>query len=462
MFHLPCLKYQPGVIIPVVKVAHTLKFCRHHFFGQSFHAEGDEIKEKRMKQRVVITGLGCVSPLGNDVYTTWQNILDGISGADLITHYDTTDYDCKIAAEVKGFDGNTLFGARESRRMDRCTQFALHSGIQAKEQANLEINDDNRDRIGAVIGTGIGGIETLYDQFNNFVARGPSRVSPFLVPMMLPDTPGSNLAINLGIRGTNIAVVTACATGTNAIGEAGEAIRRGQADVMFAGGCEAAIVPLAMAGLSKMGAMSTYDGEPARASRPFNLDRTGFVMGEGAAVVLLESLEHAQARGADILAELVGYGSTNDAFHISAPAENGAGAAECMRQALASASLEPQDIDYINAHGTGTPLNDRSETAAIKTVFGDYAYQVPVSSTKSMTGHLLGAAGAIETVFAVKVIQDSIMPATINYEVPDPECDLDYVPNESRPKQVETVMSNSFGFGGHNAAIIVRKFAEAN
>jgi 3-oxoacyl-[acyl-carrier-protein] synthase II len=257
-------------------------------------------------------------------------------------------------------------------------------------------------------------------------------------------------------------VVTACATGTNAIGEAGEAIRRGQADVMFAGGCEAAIVPLAMAGLSKMGAMSTYDGEPARASRPFNLDRTGFVMGEGAAVVLLESLEHAQARGADILAELVGYGSTNDAFHISAPAENGAGAAECMRQALASAGLEPQDIDYINAHGTGTPLNDRSETVAIKTVFGDYAYQVPVSSTKSMTGHLLGAAGAIEAVFAVKVIQESIMPATINYEVPDPECDLDYVPNESRPKQVETVMSNSFGFGGHNAAIIVRKFAEAS
>jgi 3-oxoacyl-[acyl-carrier-protein] synthase II len=280
--------------------------------------------------------------------------------------------------------------------------------------------------------------------------------------MMLPDTPGSNLAINLGIRGTNIAVVTACATGTNAIGEAGEAIRRGQADVMFAGGCEAAIVPLAMAGLSKMGAMSTYDGEPARASRPFNLDRTGFVMGEGAAVVLLESLEHAQARGADILAELVGYGSTNDAFHISAPAENGAGAAECMRQALASASLEPQDIDYINAHGTGTPLNDRSETAAIKTVFGDYAYQVPVSSTKSMTGHLLGAAGAIEAVFAVKVIQESIMPATINYEVPDPECDLDYVPNESRPKQVETVMSNSFGFGGHNAAIILKKFVEAS
>jgi 3-oxoacyl-[acyl-carrier-protein] synthase II len=280
--------------------------------------------------------------------------------------------------------------------------------------------------------------------------------------MMLPDTPGSNLAIKLGMRGTNIAVVSACATGTNAVGEASEIIQRGQADVMLAGGCEAAIVPLAMASLSKMGAMSTYDGDPSRASRPFNQDRTGFVMGEGAAIVVLESLEHAQSRGAQILAEVVGYGSTNDAFHISAPAENGAGAASCMRMALDYAGLEPEDIDYINAHGTGTPLNDRSETAAIKTVFGEQAYQTPVSSTKSMTGHLLGAAGALEAVFAVKVLQDSIMPATINYEVPDPECDLDYIPNQSRPMQVEIVMSNSFGFGGHNAVIILQKFAEAS
>jgi 3-oxoacyl-[acyl-carrier-protein] synthase II len=415
-----------------------------------------------MKQRVVVTGLGCVSPLGNDVPTTWQNILDGKSGADLITHYDTTDYVCKIAAEVKGFDGKNLFGPKEARRMDRCTQFALSSGQQAVEDANIDINDSNRDRIGAVIGTGIGGIETLYEEFSNFTARGPSRVSPFLVPMMLPDTPGSNIAIQLGLRGTNFAVVTACATGTNAIGEAGEIIRRGQADVMLAGGCEAAIVPLAMASLSKMGAMSTYDGDPTRASRPFNQDRTGFVMGEGAAVIVLESLEHAQARGAKIIAELVGYGSTNDAFHISAPAENGAGAAASMQEALDSAGLEPVDIDYINAHGTGTPLNDKSETAAIKSIFGDLAYQVPVSSTKSMTGHLLGAAGAIEAVFSVKVIQDSIMPPTINYEVPDPDCDLDYIPNQSRPKVVEHVMSNSFGFGGHNAAIILRKYSEAN
>lgn len=414
-----------------------------------------------MNQRVVITGLGCISPLGNDVTTTWQNLLDKQSGVESITRYDTTDYVCKIAAEVKEFDGSSLFGAREARRMDRGTQFSLAAAQQAIQEAGLEITDANRDRIGAVIGTAIGGIETLSDQFQNFAERGPSRVSPFLVPMMLPDTPGGNIAINMGIRGTNFCVVTACATGTNSIGEASEIIQRNQVDVMLAGGCEAAIVPLAMAGLSKMGAMSTFDGDPTRASRPFNLDRSGFVMGEGAAVLVLESLEHAQSRGAPILAEFVGYGSTNDAFHISAPAENGSGSALCMRLALDNAEIEPEDIDYINAHGTGTPLNDKSETAAIKTVFGEHAYQIPVSSTKSMTGHLLGAAGAIEALFAVKAIQDSIMPPTINYELPDPECDLDYIPNEPRQKQVDYVMSNSFGFGGHNATIILKKFEKA-
>lgn len=411
-----------------------------------------------MTERVVVTGLGCISPLGNDVTTTWRNLLDGKSGSGLITHYDTSDYKCKIAAEVKGFDPNALFDPRDARRMDRGTQFALASAQQAVRDAGLEINDSNSDRIGAVIGTGIGGIDTLYDQFFNFVEKGPSRVSPFLVPMMLPDTPGGQIAINMGIRGINFAVVTACATGTNSIGEASEIIRRGQTDVMLAGGCEAAIVPLAMAGLSKMGAMSTYSGDPTRASRPFNLDRTGFVMGEGAAVIVLESLNHAQSRNAKILAELVSYGSTNDAFHISAPAINGTGAAVCMKMALERGDLDIQDIDYINAHGTGTPLNDKSETAAIKTVFGDLAYKIPISSTKSMTGHLLGAAGAIEAVFSVKTIQDGIIPPTINYEVPDPECDLDYVPNQARPSQVKYVMSNSFGFGGHNATIIFREY----
>jgi beta-ketoacyl-acyl-carrier-protein synthase II len=418
-------------------------------------------KEISMNKRVVVTGLGCISPLGNDVPTSWRNLVNKQSGADFITHYDTSDYVCKIAAEVKGFDGIELFGPREARRMDPSTQFALAAAQQAVQDAALEINDGNRDRIGAVIGTAIGGIQTLYDQFDNFTKRGPSRVSPFLVPMMLPDTPGGMVAINMGIRGINFAVVTACATGTNALGEASEVIRRGQTDVMLAGGCEAAIVPLAMAGLSKMGAMSTYGGDPSRASRPFNLDRTGFVMGEGAAVLVLESLEHALSRGARILAELTSYGSTNDAFHISAPSENGLGAAICMRMALDRANLEPINIDYINAHGTGTPLNDKSETAAIKTVFDDYAYEVPISSTKSMTGHMLGAAGAVEALFAVKAIQESILPPTINYEVPDPECDLDYIPNEPRSKEVMNVMSNSFGFGGHNATIILSKFEQA-
>ncbi len=414
-----------------------------------------------MDQRIVVTGLGCISPLGNDVVTTWQNLMDKKSGVDLITYYDTTDYDCKVAAEVKGFDGPSLFGSREARRMDRCTQYSLAAAQEAVKDAKLEIDPGNSDRIGAVVGTGIGGIETLYDEFMNFEAKGPSRVSPFLVPMMLPDTPGGKIAIELGIKGTNFAVVTACATGTNAIGEASEIIKRGQADVMLAGGCEAAIVPIAMAGLSKMGALSTYDGAPNRASRPFNLDRSGFVMGEGAAILVLESLEFAQERGAQILGELVGYGSTNDAFHISAPAENGSGAAMCMRLAIEDAGIKPRDIDYINAHGTGTPLNDKSETAAIKTVFEDYAYQLPVSSTKSMTGHMIGAAGAIEAVFAVKVLQNDIMPPTINYEVPDPECDLDYIPNEPRQKQVNYAMSNSFGFGGHNATIILKKYKKA-
>jgi 3-oxoacyl-[acyl-carrier-protein] synthase II len=308
-----------------------------------------------------------------------------------------------------------------------------------------------------VIGTGIGGINTLFEQTKVFLDRGPSRVSPFLVPMMLPDTAAGMVAIEYGVRGINMAVVTACASGTNALGEAASAIQRGQADVVLTGGSEAAIIPIAMAGLGVMNALSTRNEAPHQASRPFDLNRDGFVMGEGAAILVLESLEHAQARGARILAEFKGYGSTNDAFHISAPAENGAGAALCMRMALDDAGMDPASIDYINAHGTSTVLNDKSETAAIKTVFGENAYSLPVSSTKSMTGHLLGAAGALEAVIAVKVIQENILPPTINYETPDPECDLDYVPNKARPYRVTNVMSNSFGFGGHNATIILSR-----
>ncbi len=411
-----------------------------------------------MRKRVVITGLGCVSPVGNNVPSMWANILAGISGVDFITHFDASEYKSKIAAEVKGFDASALYGSREARRMDRFTQIALAASEEARRDAALEIHDGNRDRIGAVIGTAIGGIGTLFEQLQVFNERGPLRVSPFLVPMMIPDTGGGMIAINLGIRGPNMAVVTACATGTNAIGEAAEVIRRGQAEVMFAGGSEAAIVPIAMAGLNVMTALSMQNDEPARASRPFDLHRDGFVMGEGAAVLVLESLEHAQERGVPILAEFSGYGTTNDAYHISAPAENGAGAALCMRAALDDARLETGDIDYINAHGTSTPLNDKSETAAIKTVFGERAYKIPISSTKSMTGHLLGASGALEAVICVNALQTQSAPPTINYETPDPDCDLDYVPNSARSMKIDTVMSNSFGFGGHNASIILSRY----
>jgi 3-oxoacyl-[acyl-carrier-protein] synthase II len=417
--------------------------------------------ENIMDNRVVVTGLGCISPLGNDVPTTWKKLLAGQSGVARITHYSPGEQECQIAAEVKGFDGANLFGARDARRMDRCAQFALAAATQAIEDAGLTIDDANRDRIGAVIGTGIGGIGTLTEQFDVYKSRGPTRVSPFLVPMMLPDTPGGMIAIHYGIRGINIAVVTACASGTNAMGEASHLIRRGHVDIVLAGGTEAAIVQIAMAGLEVMGALSGHADDPERASRPFDRDRDGFVMGEGSAILVLESLSSARARGARILAEVRGYGSTNDAFHISAPAENGAGAALCMRMALADASLDLTEIDYINAHGTSTILNDKSETAAIKTVFGEHAYNIPISSTKSMTGHLLGAAGALESLICVKTLQEDILPPTINYKTVDPDCDLDYVPNTARPRHVKHIMSNSFGFGGHNATIIFSKYSEA-
>ena len=416
-----------------------------------------DFMEVRVHRRVVITGLGCISPIGNDVDTFWQNILAGKSGVDYITHYDASEYKTRFAAEVKGFDGTALFGHREARRMDRYTQFAIAATLQAVTHANLTIDDSSRDQIGVILGTGIGGLGTLFEQMQVFSERGPLRVSPFLVPMMLPDSAAGMIAIHMGVRGPNMAVVTACATGTNALGEAAEVIRRGQAEVMLAGGSEAAIVPIAMAGMNATSALSTRNDDPQHASRPFDRERDGFVMGEGAAVLVLESLEYAQRRGAPILAEFSGYGSTDDAFHVSAPAENGAGAARCMLQALQDAGLQPGQIDYINAHGTSTVLNDKSETAAIKTVFGELAYQLPISSTKSMTGHLLGASGALEALVCVKTLQDCILPATINYENPDPECDLDYIPNATRAKQVQHLMSNSFGFGGHNATIILSR-----
>ena len=411
-----------------------------------------------MSRRVVITGMGCISPVGNNVKETWDAILAGKSGASMITHFDASKHKTRFAAEVKGFDPVALFGPRESRKMDRFTQFASAVTIEALEQSGLKIDESNRDRVGVLIGTGIGGIGSLLDQAEVMRERGPDRVSPFLVPMMISDGAAGMLAIRFGARGPNMAIATACASANNAIGEALEMIRRGAADVMIAGGSEAALVPVAMAGMNVMTALSTRNDDPQTASRPFDKDRDGFLMGEGAGMLILESLEHAQARGANILAEVIGYGTTDDAHHISAPAENGAGAAIAMKLALENANLDLADIGYINAHGTSTPLNDKSETAAIKTVFGEQAYNVPISSTKSMTGHLLGASGALEAVFCILAIREEVLPATINYQTPDPECDLDYVPNQPRKASPKHVMSNSFGFGGHNATLIFSRF----
>jgi 3-oxoacyl-[acyl-carrier-protein] synthase II len=406
------------------------------------------------RTRVVVTGIGCVSPLGLDVASTWKGIVEGQSGVAPITQFDTSEFKTTFAAEVKGFDAEEQLGRRDARRMDRFTQFAVVSTTQAMQDSKLEITDSNRDSIGVIIGTGIGGIGTLFDEILKFGDRGARWTSPFLVPMMLPDMAAGQVAIQLGLRGPNMAVVTACASSANAIGEATEIIRRGQATMMVAGGAEAAIVPIAVSGFNAMDAISKRNEDPAGASRPFDLDRDGFVIGEGAASLILESYDHAQDRGAPILAEVLGYAANNDAFHITAPAENGSGAALCMRSALADAELGVDDIDYINAHGTSTSLNDKSETAAIKTIFGERAYDVPISSTKSMTGHLLGAAGALESIFCIKALQDGVLPPTINYTTPDPECDLDYVPNEARKASPHYAMTNSFGFGGHNATLI--------
>jgi 3-oxoacyl-[acyl-carrier-protein] synthase II len=413
-----------------------------------------------VRKRVVITGVGCVCPVGNDANTAWKNILNGVSGVKPVTFFDSSEFKTQIAAEVKRFDAKALLGRREARRFDRVSQLALVATREAIEQSGLVIDDQNRDRVGVLIGSGIGGINTLYENILVFLKRGPARVSPFTVPMMLPDSPSGLVAIEQGARGPNMAIVTACATGTNSIGEAAEMIRRGAADVMIAGSSESAINPITFAGMSIMGAISTRNDEPERASRPFDKERDGFIIGEGAGTVILESLEYAQSRGADILAEVTGYGVTNDAFHISAPSENGEGSALCMQIALENGGFQPNDIGYINAHGTSTELNDKNETAAIKTVFGERAYQVPTSSTKSMTGHLMGAAGSVEAVFCVQTLQSDILPPTINYENPDPECDLDYVPNQSRKARVDHIMSNSFGFGGHNATLIFSRYSD--
>lgn len=414
------------------------------------------------KRRIVITGLGTVNPLGHSVESSWQKVREGQSGVAPIEAFDPVELNTRFAAEVKEFDPVALFGRRNARRMDRVAQLALAAAGQAIDDAGLVITDSNRDRIGVVLGSGIGGINAIVENMATLQEKGAGRLSPFLVPMMLVDTAPATIAIEYGCRGPNMAVVTACASANNALGEAAAMIQRGAADLIISGGAESCLTLFVLAGFNAMGALSTRNHAPEEASRPFDLERDGFVPGEGAAILILEALDHALARGAKIYAEFLGYGASADAFHISAPAENGAGAVIAMRSALESAGLSPEAIDYINAHGTSTLLNDKSETAAIKTVFGERAYQIPVSSTKSMHGHLMGGAGALEALLAVKALQENLLPPTINYTTPDPECDLDYVPNQPRPHTINRFMSNSFGFGGHNATIIIGRHQGAN
>lgn len=409
------------------------------------------------KRRVVVTGIGAVTPLGNDANTTWENVINSQSGIDYITKVDKDQFPAKVAGEIKDFDPTQFIDRKEVKRMDLFTQYAVAAALMAVEDAKLIIDDSNAERVGVWIGSGIGGMHVYEEQVRRFIDKGYRRVSPFFVPMLIPDMAAGQVSILLGAKGINSCTVTACASGANSIGDAFKAIQRGDVDYMITGGTESPINNIAFAGFSAMKALS-FNEDPKTASRPFDLNRDGFVMGEGAGIIVLETLESALERGAKIYAEIVGYGATGDAYHITAPAENGEGAARAMQKALDDAGLKPEAITYINAHGTSTELNDKYETAAIKRVFGDHAYQLAVSSTKSMTGHLLGAAGGVEAVISVKAIDDGVIPATINYETPDPECDLDYVPNESRKVDVQTVMSNSFGFGGHNACLIFKKY----
>ncbi|MBS4193645.1 beta-ketoacyl-ACP synthase II [Lederbergia citri] len=410
-----------------------------------------------MKKRVVVTGIGAVSPVGNDAMSSWHNVIAGKSGIGPLTRLDPEQFSAKVAAEVKDFDIEKYVERKEARKMDRFTHYALAAALMAVEDANLTIDESNADRIGVWIGSGIGGMETFENQFETFQKRGYRRVSPFFVPMMIPDMATGQVSIYLGAKGVNSCTVTACATGTNSIGDAFKVIQRGDAVAMIAGGAEAPITQMSVAGFCANTALST-NPDPQTASRPFDLNRDGFVIGEGAGIVVLEELEHALSRGATIYAEIVGYGSTGDAHHITAPAPGGEGGVRAMRIALQDGGLTPEDIDYINAHGTSTEYNDKYETMAIKEVFGEHAYKLAVSSTKSMTGHLLGAAGGVEAIFSVLAIKEGILPPTMNYETPDPECDLDYVTNEARKAEVKAVISNSLGFGGHNATIAFKKY----
>jgi len=410
-----------------------------------------------MKKRVVITGMGVISSLGNSTEEFWNSIKEGKNGISKVTKFDVSQMSTKVAAEVNNFEPTDYIDKKEAKRMDRYTQFAMVAAKMAVESSGLDLQKIDQNRFGVIVGSGIGGIETLEAQHEVYLNKGPKRVSPFFIPMMISNMAVGRIAIEYGAKGFNECVITACATSTNAIGDAFKVIQRGDADIMITGGAEASITPLSFAGFCNMGAMSSVE-DPIIACKPFDAERDGFIMGEGAGILIIENLEHALNRGANIIAEIVGYGSTNDAFHITAPAEGGEGGARCMQMAINDGGIKPEEVDYINAHGTSTPHNDKNETAAIKKVFGDYADKLAVSSTKSMTGHLLGAAGAIETIATAIAMKEGFLPPTINYKNPDPECDLDYVPNIGRKANINIALSNSLGFGGHNATIALKKY----
>ncbi|MUL35454.1 beta-ketoacyl-ACP synthase II [Gloeocapsopsis dulcis] len=412
------------------------------------------------KKRVVVTGIGAITPIGNTPDEYWEGLLNGRSGIGSITLFDASHHKCRIAGEVKGFNPHDYLDSKDAKRMDRFAQFAVSASLQALADAQFVINELNAEQVGVIIGTGIGGIKVLEDQQTVYLNRGPDRCSPFMVPMMIANMAAGLTAIHIGAKGPNTCPVTACAAGSNAVGDAFRMIQRGYAQAMICGGAEAAVTPLSVAGFAAARTLSTRNDDPAHASRPFDRDRDGFVMGEGAGILLLEELEHARSRGARIYAEIVGYGMTCDAYHMTSPVPGGEGATRAMQLALKDALLDPTQVNYINAHGTSTAMNDTTETAAMKKVLGDHAYKVAISSTKSMTGHLLGGSGGIEAVATTLAIAHDQLPPTINLENPDPECDLDYVPNVSRAQKVNIALSNSFGFGGHNVTLVFQKFTD--
>ncbi len=410
------------------------------------------------KRRVVITGLGVVSPVGNTVKDFWNALCEGKSGAGYITYFDAAEFSSHIDAEVKNFDPSFCINPKELKRMDRFVQFAVCASKMAFDDSGIDLTKTDPNRIGVVIGTGIGGLHVVEEQEKSYLERGPKRISPFLIPMLIVNMAPGQVSITLGVKGPNSCVTTACASGGHSIGDAFKIIQRADAEAMIAGGTESCITPLGFGGFCALKALTTRNDNPQKASRPFDLERDGFLMAEGSGIVVLEELEHARKRGAKIYAEMVGYGMSGDAYHITAPDPDGDGGARCMMQSLKDAGLNPEAVDYINAHGTSTPLNDKIETLAIKKVFGSYAKKLAVSSTKSVTGHLLGAAGGVECVASVLAIKEGVIPPTINYEYPDPECDLDYVPNIARKQPVNVAISNSLGFGGHNVTLVMKKF----